>query len=89
MPVPLSLLDGTRETMVEKNLFRLASILISCVGAYVCLRPASVAEKIKLFYSGYPIIRYAGEKQLTSRSSLVRLVGVVLVIVGIICLFSI
>jgi len=75
--------------MVEKNLLRLASILISCVGAYVFLRPGSVAEKIKLFYSGYPIIRYAGAKQLTSRSSLVRLVGVVLIIVGIICFFSI
>ena len=75
--------------MVEKNLLRLASILIFSVGAYLCLRPASVAEKIKLFYRGYPIIRYAGEKQLTSKSSLVRLVGVVLVIVGIICLFSI
>lgn len=75
--------------MVEKNLLRLASILISCLGAYICLRPESVAEKIKLFYSRYPIIRYAGKKQLTSRSSLVRLVGVVFVIVGIICLFSI
>ena len=75
--------------MVEKNLLRLASILISCVGAYVCLRPESVAEKIKLFYSRYPIIRYAGKKQLTSRSIFVKLVGVVFVIVGIICLFSI
>lgn len=75
--------------MFEKNLLRLASILISCVGAYICLRPASVAEKIKLFYSGYPIIRYAGDKQLTSRYGFVRLVGFVLVIVGIICFFSI
>jgi hypothetical protein len=75
--------------MVEKNLLRLASILISCVGVYVCLRPASVAEKISLFYREYPIIKYDGEKQLTSRSGLVRLVGVVLVIVGIIFLSSI
>ena len=74
--------------MVEKSLLRLASILISCMGAYVCLRLASVAEKIKLFYSRYPIIRYAGEKQLTSRAGLMRLIGVVLVIVGIICFFS-
>jgi len=79
----------TRKTVVEKNLLRLASILISCVGAYVCFRPAFVAEKIKLFYSRYPIIRYAGEEQLTTRYNLVRLAGVVIVIVGIICLFSI
>jgi hypothetical protein len=75
--------------MIEQYLLYLASILIACVGAYVCLRPAFVAKKIKVFYSGYPIIRYAGEKQLSSRTGLVRLVGIVLVIVGIICFFSI
>jgi hypothetical protein len=75
--------------MVEKILLRLACILISCVGAYVCLRPESVAEKIQLFYSKYPIIRHAGKDQLTSRTSLVRVIGVVFIIVGIICLISI
>ena len=75
--------------MVEKNLLRLACILISCVGVYIWLRPELVAEKIQLFYSRYPIIKYAGKKQLTSRYSLIRLVGVVFIIVGIICLFSI
>lgn len=74
--------------MVEKNLLRLASILILCVGIYVVARPAAVSERIKAFYSNYPIIRYAGEKQLTSRSGLVRLVGVVLIIVGFLCFFS-
>jgi hypothetical protein len=75
--------------MLEKDLLRLASVLICGVGMYLCLRPASVADKIKSFYSRYPIIRYAGEKQLTSRSAFVRLVGVVLIIVGIICLLSV
>ena len=75
--------------MVEKTLLRLASILISFVGAYICFRPTFVAEKIKSFYSEYPIIRYAGDKQLTSRSSLMRVIGIVLVIVGIICVISI
>jgi uncharacterized membrane protein HdeD (DUF308 family) len=53
------------------------------------LRPKAIAEKIKSFYSGYPIIRYIGEKQLTSRYGLVRLIGIVFIIVGIICLSSI
>lgn len=75
--------------MSEENALRLASIVILSVGLYICARPASVAERIKKFYSQYPIIRYAGSKQLTSRSNLVRLFGVVLIIVGIICFFSI
>jgi len=75
--------------MDEKNLLRLASILILCLGAYVCLRPASVAEKIKSFYGKYPIVKYAGEKQLTSRTGFVRFVGAVIIIVGLISLFSI
>jgi hypothetical protein len=75
--------------MVEKDLLRLASILICCVGAYVWFRPAFIAEKIGHFYSRYPIIRYAGEKQLTSRSRFVRLIGLVVFVVGIICFFSI
>jgi hypothetical protein len=75
--------------MIEKNLLRLASLLICCAGAYVSFRPKSIAEKIQHFYSRYPIIRYAGEKQLRSRSGFVRLMGIVLFIVGIFCLFSI
>lgn len=73
----------------EGTILRFAGVLISGVGIYLYWRPASVAEKIKLFYSRYPIIRYAGEEQLTSRSGLVRLVGVVFVIVGVICVFSV
>lgn len=75
--------------MDEKNLLRLASILLLCVGIYVFARPVAVAESIKSFYSNYPIIRYAGEKQLTSRSGFVRLVGAILIIVGFLCFFSI
>lgn len=75
--------------MVENNLLRLAGIVIACVGAYILLRPTIVAEKIKGFYSGYPIVKYAGEKRLTSRSAFVRAIGIVLIILGIICLFSI
>ncbi len=74
--------------MFEKNALRLISILILCAGIYVCARPAAIAEKIKIFYSNYPLIRYAGAEQLTSRSILVRLLGGVLIIVGLLCFFS-
>ena len=46
------------------------------------VRPDTVSKKIKRFYSNYPIIRYAGEKQLTSRSSFVKLLGIVFIILG-------
>jgi hypothetical protein len=75
--------------MSENIFLRLACILIVCVGVYVFARPATISEKIKSFYSNYPIIRYAGEKQLTSRLGFVRFIGATLVIVGFICLFSI
>ncbi|MBN2179212.1 MAG: hypothetical protein JW743_07255 [Deltaproteobacteria bacterium] len=75
--------------MIEKNLLRLASLLILLVGVYVYLRPSFVAEKIKSFYIKYPIIRYAGEKQLTSRPGFVKIIGIILVIVGIACIISI
>jgi uncharacterized membrane protein HdeD (DUF308 family) len=75
--------------MIEKNLLRYASILILCIGIYVFARPVAVSERIKAFYNNYPIVQYAGEKQLTSRSSLVRIVGGLLIIVGILCFISI
>ena len=75
--------------MIEKTLLYLVSIALLCLGAYIYLRPISVARKIQLFYSKEPIIRYAGEKQLTSRPVFVRLLGIVIGIIGIICFFSI
>jgi hypothetical protein len=75
--------------MFENNFLRVSSILILCVGIYVFARPDAVAERIKIFYSNYPIIRYAGAGQLTSRSIFVRLFGVMLIIVGVLCFLSI
>lgn len=75
--------------MLENYLLRLAGILISCLGAYVFWKPEIIANKVKMFYMEYPIIKYAGEKQLTSRNGFVRIVGALLFIIGIISLFSI
>jgi len=81
--------------MLEELIIWFGIILICCLGAYLYLRPFGAAAKIKAFYSAYPIIRLAGEKQLTSRVGYVRLLGIVitalgvgLLILGIIRLFS-
>jgi len=75
--------------MIERIFLYVLAILISCVGAYIWFRPNAVADKITYFYSRYPIIRYAGEKQIKVRSSFVRLIGIVFFILGIICILSI
>jgi uncharacterized membrane protein HdeD (DUF308 family) len=64
------------------------SVLILCVGIYAVVRPVALSERIKKFYSNYPIIRYAGEKQLTSRSGFVRLFGIILIILGALAFLS-
>lgn len=68
--------------MIEKTFSYIVCILILCIGVYVVVRPVFVSEKIKKFYSNYPIIRYAGDKQLTSRSCFVRFLGIILIIIG-------
>ncbi len=75
--------------MLENILPRLVFIIIVCVGVYVLTHPATVAERIKRFYSNYPFVRYAGEKQLTARLQFVRVLGVVFIIVGILGFFSV
>jgi uncharacterized protein YjeT (DUF2065 family) len=76
------------KTTIE-NILRLASILVSCIGVYVWFRPDPAAEKIEQFYSRYLIVRYAGDKEMTRRFTFLRLIGIVLFIVGLICPFSI
>ncbi len=44
-----------RPAMVEKNVI---FTLILLVGIYVFARPADDAEKLKKFYSQYPLVRY-------------------------------
>lgn len=75
--------------MTEKYLLCLAAILISCLGVYIIWKPTSIADKLKMFYKEYPIVRYAGDNQLTSRNSIIRTIGAVLFVVGIISLFSV
>jgi len=68
--------------MDNKNILCLSGIIILFFGIYIVARSVFVSEKIKKFYSNYPIIRYVGEKQLTSRPCFVRVFGVILMIIG-------
>jgi uncharacterized membrane protein HdeD (DUF308 family) len=66
-------------------ILRIISIFIIVFGIFLVIKPAIVAEKLKSFYSGYPLVRYAGERQLTSRPQFIIVVGIVIIIVGLIC----
>lgn len=77
-----------RGKVIEDNVLRLISIMILAVGMYVYARSSSVAKRLRDFYGQYPFIRYAGLKHLTVKPSLVRVFGLTLVIIGIICFFS-
>lgn len=74
---------------LEGNILRLIGILISAFGIFLLCKPALIADKLKSFYSNYPLVRYAGDKQLRSRPGLVRVAGVVFIAVGLICFFSV
>ena len=69
---------------MEKNFLRLFSILIIGFGIFLICKPNSIGNKLKLFYSKYPIIHYAGERQLTNRPQFIVIAGIV-IIIGLIC----
>jgi uncharacterized membrane protein HdeD (DUF308 family) len=77
------------DDVIEIIFLGLLSILILCLGIYVVIHPVVASERIKRFYMNYPLIRYAGEKQLTSRPFLVRLVGIIIIILGSLCFFNV
>jgi uncharacterized membrane protein HdeD (DUF308 family) len=70
---------------MEKLLLRIISIFIIVFGIFLLIKPTVVAEKLKSFYRGYPLVHYAGERQLTSRPQFIIVAGIVIIIVGLIC----
>jgi hypothetical protein len=44
------------------------------------LKTKEVAERLKRFYVGYPLVRYAGEQQLSARSTFVSALGGILLL---------
>ena len=66
----------------------IASIIIISFGCFILLKPKLVAATLKSFYKKYPLVRYAGDDQLTTRPAIVRLLGVTIIITGVICMSS-
>lgn len=60
----------------------IVSLLFVFLGGYIVLKPEDVSLYIKNFYRSYPIVRYVGDKQLTSRRGVIRLLGFVLIFVS-------
>jgi len=59
-------------------------LIVILIGIYMYVKPDVVARKIKVFYSNYPLVHYAGEKQLTSRPIFIKILGIVFVLGGMI-----
>ena len=60
----------------------LFSILILSLGSYIFIKPNTISKMVTRFYSNYPIIRYAGQKQLTNRPIFIRIFGIAIIMVG-------
>ena len=75
--------------MNEKIILYFFAALITFGGFYIFLRPHIIASFLTKFYSNYPIIHYAGDKQLTSRPVFIRFVGIVIIFVGLVGILGI
>lgn len=75
--------------MTKQIMLVLISFSITALGFFISLRPEMVAVKLKKFYSNYPLVHYADEQQLTSRLFFVRLIGWVLILLGLLSLYTI
>lgn len=73
--------------MIDNFLVAIA-IGIMVFGFFIILRPGLIAQNLQKFYSRYPLVRYAGERQLRSRNPFVIILGIVIFIVGFIALLS-
>ncbi len=65
------------------TVLNIISISIVLFGIFLILKSQIVSLKLKEFYLKYPLVHYAGEKQLTNRPVFIVMFGVVLIIVGI------
>jgi hypothetical protein len=52
-------------------------------GVYLVIKPGFVALKLKNFYSNYPLVHYAGNKQLTSQPIYIIIFGIIFILIGI------
>jgi hypothetical protein len=68
--------------MLASIVMMLGSIGLGAVGVLMLLKPKEVAERLKRFYGSYPLVRYAGEQQLSTRSTFVSALGGILLLVA-------
>lgn len=64
------------------------SLAIIFFGFFLILKSSLVAEMLSKFYSKYPIIRYANKDQLKGRKLFIIILGIVVLVMGFICLIS-
>ena len=75
--------------MSETVFQTMGALILVGIGLFLVLKPGRVAEALKGFYSNYPLVRYAGERQLKSRNSFILILGVALILLGMVGLLSI
>jgi uncharacterized membrane protein HdeD (DUF308 family) len=67
----------------------LGAIGVIALGVFLVARPGRVSKALMTFYSKYPLVRYAGERQLTGRNAFVVALGIVLIVTGLVGLLGI
>ena len=68
---------------------KLFGTMLLSLGLLMVLKPVPTADKIEKFYSNYPLsFFYPGSPQLKIRPSFIRVLGAVIIVLGIVCFFS-
>ena len=60
----------------------LVSVLLAALGLYLLLFPTPATAALSRFYSRYPLVRLAPEKQLVGKPVYLRLLGSVFVLLS-------
>ena len=74
--------------MTVSNVLVLFGLGVLVAGIFIVFRPMVIVDSLKRFYRQYPLVHYAGDKQLTSRLFFVRMLGVVFILLGAVALYS-
>ncbi len=62
--------------------------ILLCIGLFLIIRPNDSSKRLQQFYIKYPLFRYAGEKQLATRPSFMRLFGFTLIMLLILLIIN-
>lgn len=75
--------------MNEKVILYSLGALTTFGGSYIVVKPQPISSFLRTLYSNYPLVRYAGEKQLTSRPVFIRFFGIVIIFAGLVGILEI